>query len=321
MAMSIVRLGSIVTTSFAAVFLLTACGDTELVTPTASSTDLSIQPLTGFGGLSLTPVGVKGTYGPACKVHAGEIWDLNLNDPTDNSLEVVLNDTFVNCPLTLTSITVASGGALADFPVEPPIILDLAYPASPAAASYASPSVLAFFANARLSALAGPVYTNNFAINLIYSDNALSCSNIAPPAIYAKVNAVATGSAVPPPAYDVTYDGLELVVDANQIVQPSSIGSVLLVPQGQIGEEWRMFDESTRCCNSYSFTEIDVIFNGFEPIAGGAVGGSETIALPWTSFNLLGGQLPKERTIIVKHTGEGGVYSYELIQIAFPGAY
>lgn len=304
--------------------LLSACGAApeETLTPNAMSSDRSVKALTGAGGAPLVPKVLKGTYGPNCKLHKGETWDLNLNDPLDKSLELALNDTFVSCPLTLTAISVQVGSTVQDHPVVPPIVLSTSYAANPSAADPPGSGSLAFYTNARLSGLAGAVYTNNFVIAMIYSDDAVACKESAPPAIYAKVTATATGTPVTPPNYVMDFDALQLVVDANKVVQSSSTGNINLKLPGtapQPGEEWRIFAESTLCCQSYSFAEIDSLYKTVGPIVGGTINGSSNLTFPWTQFDLQGKALSKSRTLIVKHTDGGGVYSYALYQILFPG--
>lgn len=304
--------------------LLPACGGSDVVTPSASSIDRSVRALTGAGGAALVPKVIKGTYGANCKIHHGETWDLKLNDPTDKSLEVALNDTVANCPLTMTTVSVQLGSStqLADYPVAPPVVLGLSYAASASAINQPNPAALAFYGNARLTSLAGPTYTNNFGIDIVYSDDSTACGAVAPPAIYAKVTATATGTSVPPPNYTMGFDSLQLVVDANKVVQGSSAGNIVLkypAQQGQGGEQWKTFDESTLCCSSYSFAEIDNLYKNGGPVGTGPISGPGDINIPWTNFALAGFTLPKSRTVVVKHTDGGGVYSYELFQILFPG--
>src|SRR6185369_3728744 len=111
------------------------------------------------------PKVLKGTYGPNCKLHKGETWDLNINDPLDKTLEIALNDTFVSCPLTLTAISVQVGSVMQEHPVVPPIVLGTSYAANPSVAAPPGAGSLAFYTNARLSGLSGAVYTNNFVIS------------------------------------------------------------------------------------------------------------------------------------------------------------
>lgn len=299
------------------------CGaDGGFVSSSSSSVDRTVRSLTGAGGAQLSPKSIKGTYGAGCKVKSADgKWELKLNDGM-STLQVALNDTFANCPLTMTAIAVQVGAQLptVDYAVSPPIALNNAYTASPSAVNTPQ-NQLAFYTNARFSGLASSAYTNDFVINMLYSDDALACGATAPPAIYAKVTAKAVGASVPAPGYEISFDSLQLVVDANKVVQPGSAGNVVisLPAQAQAGEEWKIFDESTGCCSSYSFAEIDALYKNTMPNATGTIMGSGAISLSWTKFDLLGRTLPRSRTLIVKHTDGGGVYSYELFQILFPG--
>ena len=322
MSQIITRTGTLFATLTLAGLLPLGCGGSDAsVNSSSASIDRSVRALTGAGGAQLVPKSIKGTFGSSCKVKTSDgKWELKLNDGT-STLQVALNDTFSNCPLTLTAISVQVGSQIptVDYTVSPPIALNNAYATAPSAVN--SGSGLAFYTNAKFDLLAGSVYANNFKINMLYSDDALACGAVAPPAIYAKVTATATGASVPPPNYLISFDSLQLVVDANKVVQPSSGNVVLSLPQtgAQPGEQWKAFDESTMCCSSYSFAEIDSLYKNATAIANGTITGTGALNIPWSSFDLLGKTLPKSRTVVVKHTDGGGVYSYELFQILFPG--
>lgn len=305
--------------------VLGACGgggsegdEEEVVKLGAVSDDLSVQPMMDGDGNLLTPTALKGTYGNNCKIHGGDKWTLQLNDP-DDKLELVLNDTFANCPLTVTAIQSKLGPMTVDSPLHPPIVLGNGFAAEPSAVNFDHTPIFVFYANARLTGLDAPRYTNDFAIHLIHSDDAEVCGQTAPPPVYAKVTAIAEVSSVPPPDYSMGFDGLQLVVDADKIVQDSSTGNIMLMHNGQPGEEWRIFDEATLCCEAYTFAAIDFFYKHMDPVASGAIEGEANVALDWTSFDLEGKKLPKARTVIVKHSGEGGIYSYQLFQLLFPG--
>jgi hypothetical protein len=302
-----------------------ACGAEQEVTSSSVTIDRSVRTLTGAGGVTLAPKAIKGTYGSGCKVKSPDgKWELKLNDAS-STFQVALNDSFFGCPLTLTAVSVQIGSQTpaVDFSVAPPIVLKPGYALGPSAVNTPQ-GALGFYANARLSGLPfGALgYTNNFVIDLLYSDDALACGATAPPAIYATVNATGVGGSVPPPNYLVSFDSLQLVVDGSKIVQNSSSGNVVLtLPSNlpQAGEQWRIFDESTPCCSSYSFAEIDSLYKNGAAKGSGTLMGAGQVSIPWSSFDLLGRTLPRSRTLIVKHTDGGGVYSYELIQILFPG--
>lgn len=307
---------------------LTACGVENTVDSNADGVSRTIKELTGANGVKLVPKAIKGTYGASCKVNKNGTWDLTLNDATDRSLQVALNDTFSGCPLTMTTISVQEGtnSTLKDYSVAPPILLGTGYAA--AASAVNNGTALAFFTNAKFLGLGGSAYTNNFSLDIIYSDDSLACGNVAPPAIYARVTATATGSPVPPANYSMGFDSLQLVVDANRVVQSSSSGNIVLQPatsSPQPGEEWKIFDETSQCCMSYSFTEIDNLYKSNTQLSAGTITGGAAVNIPWTSLGLAGKTLRQSapfetRYVIVKHSApSGGVYSYELLEVAFPG--
>ena len=92
-----------------------------------------MRALTGAGGAQLVPKSIKGTFGSSCKVKTSDgKWELKLNDGT-STLQVALNDTFSNCPLTLTAISVQVGSQIptVDYTVSPPIALNNAYATAP----------------------------------------------------------------------------------------------------------------------------------------------------------------------------------------------
>lgn len=300
---------------------ISGCGSAsdkrDVVNVGAVSSDLTVHPLSD-GTQEVVPVTIAGLYGGDCKLHAGQWWELTL-DTADRDLEVVLNEEMSRCSLTLYRIWMApvGGGSLFDLYPNPPIVLDRDYAAEPTKLTFVDSS-LAFFANAKIEGLAAPVYTNDFGIHLVYSDDARLCYETAPPAIYDTVSASADSAAVAPPDYEVTFDGLQLVVDARKVVQDSSEGNVVLVPGEQGAEEWKVFEEGFKCCEGMAFADIHALFTGGDEIAEGEIAGGK-VALGWKQFALLGERLPEGRVLILKHTGEGGVMSYELIRIIFPG--
>jgi len=299
----------------------------QTVTIGAAYTDLAVMPLCegrcGTNGDSaLTPYAIKGTYGASCKTHGGEAWDIPFGAPPNSSFAVVLNDTFANCPLTLTAITMKSGGHAADYLFVKPIVLGLGYAATASAVDLPDASTLAFYANAEILSLSGPTYTNNFVINVVYSDDEVLCGTTTPPAVAATVTATATDATVAPPAYQLDANGLKFVVDANQAVQSTSTGAIVLTlaSGAQAGEEWKIFNPAATCSNTpCSFADIDQIY-GTTPFDTGTITGTGNITLPWTDWMSAGATLPGRATLIAKHTGAGSVVSYELSQVLFPGA-
>lgn len=142
-----------------------------------------------------------------------------------------------------------------------------------------------------------------------------------PSAIPARATVSASDKSLPP-AYQLRFDGLQLVVDANGVVQVSSAGDVVLSvasAQGQAGEEWRIFDDSQRCCQSYSFPEIDSLYKTGTPVSTGSISSQKDTSISWSLFGLLNKTLPRSRILVVKHTSTGGLCAYELFDVLFPG--
>lgn len=142
-----------------------------------------------------------------------------------------------------------------------------------------------------------------------------------PSAIPARATVSASEKSLPP-AYQLRFDGLQLVVDANGVVQGSSAGDVVLSvssAQGQAGEEWRIFDDSQRCCQSYSFPEIDSLYKSGAAVSTGSISSLKETSISWSQFGLLNKTLPSSRILVVKHTGTGGLCAYELFDVLFPG--
>jgi len=294
----------------------------NIVGPIGIPIDRTSQQLVIGTGPVVIPKVLKGSYGATCRLHPGEQWDLTLGDPTDRSVELELNESFSNCPLTITMLQMQVGTTLIDYPLAQPILLSNSYAASPVALSASGGGSVSLFVNAKFGGLGSTMYSNNFSIEMVYSDNALACSVTAPAAIYATASAVVYGTFGSPPNYVMSFDDLHLSVDKDLIVQSSSGGFVkLALPtlQPQAGEQWRVFDESARCCRTYSYAAIDTIYRNVTPVASGMITGSGDVSLFFADFALLGQRLPKTRTVIVKHSGGGGLISYELFQVLFPG--
>ena len=319
-------------------FAISGCGNGGNVSGISNGFDRAIKALSGPLGQSvpLWPKGIKGTYGPNCKLHKNENWSLLFGAPATvpPSVEMALNDSIAGCPLFLKSITVQEGTSMPykDYPLATPFTLSRAYPPAAVTVNLPAPATgLAFYTNARLTGLDAPptpgqtdTYYQDFIINTIWSDDKSLCELNAPPATYATVKATAVGSAVAPPNYGINWDSLSIKVDANKIVQSSSSGSVILqlpAVTPQPGEEWKLFSDVPDCCGMNSFAEIDAYYRTGNPLTTEAISGSGNITIPWDKFALLGVNLStkKNRYIIIKHVGPGNVVSYELMQIVFTG--
>ena len=298
-------------------------GANDALTASATSIDLSVQSIHDAAGNPLVPTAILGRYGDGCTMHAGGNWVLRLNDATDHSIEIARNDTFANCPLTVIGVQVNVGGVSKVDTLTPAVTLRRTFAPNPSQVTLPDdPEHTLFYANLTLNGLNGDAYTGPFAISMIFSDDARACSLTAPPAVYATVNGVATGSKVAPPSYTLGFDQLQLQVDHDKTVLGSSQGTISLrltsMGGAQAGEEWRIFDAGNECCESYTFDKIDDLFRS-TPLSRAIIEGTGSQIIDWSLLGLQGHVLPAYRTIVVRHSDGGGVPSYELFQILFPG--
>ena len=131
----------------------------------------------------------------------------------------------------------------------------------------------------------------------------------------------ATSSSTPAPDYRLTFDRLQILVDANNLVQAQSSGGILLrlsSTGSQRGEGWKTFDATGRCCTDYSFAELDQLYSS-PPVSGqGTIADQGDIAISWQDFDLLGAQLPVQRFLLVHHHVAPGQTAYTLFRITFP---
>ena len=323
-------------TFFAALGVVSCAGaDTGKGDPTVSTTavsvDMSTQSLQWSDGSTLAPIALKGNYGKGCAINGGQSWALTLDDPGHSGVQVALNDELSDCKLQVTAITTQMGtGSHAqrhDFALVQPITLGVGFASQASKAMWMGE--LGYYANLELQGpgLSGysPQYKANFVIELVFSDLESACGVNAPPATYATVSAKGESDQVNAPSYDLRFDDLSLKVDEDQKVQASlSSGHVELMPAGQTGEEWRIFDKQLpSCCRSVTFADIDQLYTRDLAVSAGAIPSGRTpqmVMIDWSKFDLAGSQLPVTRTLVVKHTGDGKVTSYELFQINFPRA-
>lgn len=138
--------------------------------------------------------------------------------------------------------------------------------------------------------------------------------------IPARATVTASDQALPP-SYVMKFEGLQLVVDANAVVQGSSAGAVVLrTPSApSTGEEWKVFDEKQQCCRTYSFAEIDGLYKSGVPVDSGSVAGPEDLNIPWNRFGLLDKTLPSSRALVIRRTSGSGLHAYQLFDVLFPG--
>lgn len=314
---------SILTASFS-LFIgawgLPGCSDPDPVHATAVVNPCALTRVVLSDGAAVTPIAIKGLYGPDCKRHGGESWRLQL-DGAPGALEVAQGDSITSCSLLLTTLQVsrAPDGARTDFELAPPIPLSMAHSASASAVNQPGPAgARAFYANARILQLPQPSFSNPFMVEVVYAAEPSACDGLSfPPAWYTRHSVSAASSPVTAPNYEIDASGIVSVVDADYVVQSSSSGGVILwLPSSrpQSGEELKILPGDAR---PDSFEQIDAAYRSAREAI--ATAGQKRIALPFQRFGLIGSTLPQTRTILVKRTdGASGVPSYEVLRVLFP---
>lgn len=145
---------------------------------------------------------------------------------------------------------------------------------------------------------------------------------VAPPSgLPSTVTATAAAADVSP-NYLWSFDTLQLLVDANLVVQDASSGNIRLQlanKNSPPGEEWKTFEVTDPCCRNYTYTELDTLYSTASQAATGPIGGPADLVLSWRLFGLLGKTLPTKRALIVQRKGGSGRAAYALFEFVFPG--
>lgn len=124
------------------------------------------------------------------------------------------------------------------------------------------------------------------------------------------------------PSYLWSFDNLRLLVDANLVIQDSSSGNIVLqLPHSNSphGDEWKTFDAGGSCCQQYTYSELDSLYQTATPAATDRITDASDLVLSWRLFGLLGKTVPTKRTLIVKRRGGSGHPAYALFDFVFPG--
>lgn len=124
------------------------------------------------------------------------------------------------------------------------------------------------------------------------------------------------------PNYLWSFDTLQLLVDANLVVQDASTGNIRLQlanKNSPPGEEWKTFEVTEPCCRNYTYLELDTLYNTANNAATDTIRGPADLVLSWRLFGLLGKTLPTKRALIVQRKGGSGRAAYALFEFVFPG--
>ena len=284
------RLGAIAA-MLAALLTQVACAGDENALGSGVGVDQTTQALTS-GQLR----SANGTYGAACRSHAGASWSVEIavGAPLDNApLAVVLND--VACVLTLTSLHTDAGIVAA----APAMVLTTSYHVTPS-------SFGTFYANAKLSAV---TYDADFVLTILFSnDPALAVADNTASLIEVHATAVAAGD-VQAPNYTLSVAGLIVRTDVGDVVQTvTGTANLTAGTVPVLGQQYVVVNAA----GLLTYAAIDAAF-----IAGTKA--PLVLAIPAVDFTLVGADLTAGttvRTLIVANTVTG-VASYEAFAITF----
>ena len=266
-----------------------------------------------------------GTYA-SCAGHTdGSTWQVDLSG-TDSAgpttLGVAASDP--TCTLTLVSI-IASNPLLSRY--------DLVAGPIPLGTSFSAPSMFtdalgvngdSFNASARLRSSSGALFTSNFSLDIVVSDETGAASSSAT----ASYTSASGGSGAPSPDYTTDIagantGGFAFTADGAGAVTSVS-GSLALVPNTQGGESYVV---STSGVAPVTYDDMAAQFYAYGPIGGGSSYVLNPLAPSIPAYEVLtvGDVLPltssgttRDYYLIVSHADPaGGPASYEVITLSF----
>lgn len=295
---------------------------------TASALALSLAPVAGCGPSQnsvagageafqrsgkLTSLGevleLNGSFGPGCVARSGQ-WSVAtavVSNTTNPLLDVVRAN--ATCTLTLDSLRIGTSEASAIlYTADAPISIGTSYQPVGIAFRAMGGGPVMLFGNVRL--LPDMSFNSTFMIQAIYSDDPnMVSANVS--AAFEVVGSEAVSGAVPAPTYAVDVTGINLQVDANNVVTAAN-GSAVLLDQSQVGESYLVTPTDFGTLPQYA--DVDAEFSAGIPAA--ISGANPSIDI--TNFGLIGTSLssPQSRSIIVAHE-EAGVRSYQILAVRF----
>ncbi len=289
---------------FAAITLF-GCGGEQgaaLVSPKVSIIDKVSHALTPNSVRS-----IQGIYGTGCLGRSGA-WEIPLNGyaATLPALSVVKDNT--SCTLSVSAILAGAAGAPSSYSMASSLPLGASFGPTAAAFSVGGLGATDFYANFRVQPDLS--FGTDFVIEMVYSDDASQVA-AAKAATFAVQTGSATASAVPAADYTIDLIGINIQVDASNVVQSSS-GSAQLLDGLVTGEQY-VVDMDTLPA-SPTFADLDAAFlNGTSRSIAG-----NNPSIPASELNLAGLDLstPQYRNIIVVHT-QNGTRAYQLFRITF----
>ncbi len=258
-----------------------------------------------------TVMALKGTYGTGCTARTGT-WTIGLNSYVlvtgETPLTVVTNDT--TCVLTLTEVKAGPVATPVSYKPAAPLVLTAAYATAGIAFMTAGTGPVQFYANFRIQP--DLAFAADMVVQMVYSDN-VSETDLTTISNYVVVVSTATASTVPAPNASMVLTGLNIKVNAHNIVTSAS-GNIVLT-QGAVVAETYVIDLDT-VGSPPTFATLDAAYLLTTNTQVAMVGATQTIAA--ADLKLMGLDLTagKKRNVIVANT-DTGVRSYQVFQITF----
>lgn len=294
-----------------------ACDDNtkdswDLIQGSANLIAVATPALTQVGSL----LAIRGTYGTDCQYRSTlGTWSLPLNGyggvKEGERVAVVRGDSL--CNLTLTGIVAQGSSSVPqEYHVRPPFVLGTAYP------PYASDCQLlsfkaAFFAMARLRSLNPQPWSNDFVIDVVYSDDPARV-DLERRTEYVTVQGIAEAQGVPAPDYQSDLSGLALYMDAHGVLTAETGGAVTLSLLTQAAQDFVVtsFDPGS------TQSAVDEAYR--------AAGQKTAISGPMVNIQAAelgivpGNRLPISRYIILSNTMSSApqIRSYEVFAVKIP---
>jgi hypothetical protein len=301
------------TLSFA--ILLSFAGVGALATGCSGPADETVKPRLDIvnrtkSALSSDAItSISGTYGASCDGRSGagtDTWTVSASGgPAGDELSVRKNDS--DCVLSVTDIVTADGAFIGD----PAIAMSTANTWAASASAFAlSAGPLAFYGNAKISALS---FAADFTISVLVSDAPNASDEGDKGASFATQSASLSPGTVPASDYAVSFASFNVVKDVDNVVQSVS-GYAQLTEGSFVGQDYAVYEGALS--GSSTLTEVETAWSG--AITTGLLPELTTLQLPATGFGLSAVDLDgnPQRTVIIRNT-DHGVSSYQLLLITF----
>lgn len=276
------------------------------VDPTVNLIDHTVQGLVLVGNFTAA----RGSYGSSCEYRSSSgKWAVPINSAVlsqdEDILSVKLGDTA--CTLTLEELDSDSK----PYTGQPNINLTQMYPVGASSFIFMTDPV-AFYGTAKLRSSEGALFSSNFFIDVVYSDNAARIDRDIL-SQYAVVTATAQAANVPTPVYTVDTSSLSLKVNAQKKLDVAATGNVVLTKGSQAGLMYAL----TQTDPSTTISSIDAAYAAANVKV--AISASP-VNIAANAFSLSAGtQLPQHWYVIVANydTNAPSTRSYQVFGLNF----